>query len=643
MCQDWQFFVFQIGFNPMLDYLQNLTSRQKNLFVIAYDCGAILFCFLLSQSLRFGEWFPPIFGEPFFLVSLPFVIAIQFAGLYFSNVYRAIWRFSSIPDLVRVIKGATLSVAASLFALFLYNRLDGFPRSAFLIDWLLLVFALGGSRFIYRILSDQKRNRFLLDQNVKNVLINGDGGGRENLLRDIKSTPSLGVRVVGFVDDNKSKTGRILNGIKILGTTENLQKFIDDFNITQVFIAIPSASSQEIRNILSKVSDSKIEIKTLPKINDLIFGQVEYSQLRAIGPEDLLGRTPINLDMEQIAKFIKGKKVLVTGAGGSIGSEICRQVLKYSPELLIGFEQSEFAVYELKKMLSEGNVKIIIGDVRQLDSINLAVSTHKPDIIFHAAAYKHVPLMEENPIEAIKTNVLGTHNTAFSALKNNVAKFVLISTDKAINPTNVMGTTKRLAEMVCQSFDREQKTQFVMIRFGNVLGSSGSVIPLFKEQIARGGPVTVTHPEVTRYFMSIPEACQLVLQAGSMGIHGQVMVLDMGQPVKILELAKEMIKLAGLKPDHDIEIEFTGMRPGEKMYEELFRDDEKRLPTENSKIFISTTVPLPSHFSDPLQELMLLAHNSSREDIILKLKSMVPEYNPLENEADPKEETIKYH
>lgn len=613
----------------MINFVQNLSFRQKNLIVVFYDCFAILFCFLAAHSLRLGEWFPPIFFESFFLKGLPIILVVQFLGLQFSNVYKAIWRFSSIPDLIRVIRGVTLSVPASLFALFLYNRLVGFPRSAFLIDWFLLIFFLGGGRFLYRILSDHQRNIVLRNQDLKQVIIVGAGVGGEKLLRDIKYTPTLGIKVVGFVDDNKGKTGRTLNGIKILGTTNDLNHLIEKFEITQIFIAIPSASSEEIRSILSKISNSEVMVKTLPKINDLIFGKIEFSQLRAIEPEDLLGRTPIKLNMDEIAKFIEGKRVLVTGAGGSIGSEICRQVLKYRPGLLIGFEQSEFAVYELKKQFNQEDAVFIIGDVRQKDSIERAMEMHKPDIVFHAAAYKHVPLMEENPLEAIKTNVIGTLNTARTAIENGVEKFVLISTDKAINPTNVMGTTKRLAEMVCQNFNQEKKTHFVMIRFGNVLGSSGSVIPLFKEQIANGGPITVTHPEVIRYFMSIPEACQLVLQAGAMGIHGQVMVLDMGQPVKILDLAREMIRLAGFKPDTDIKIEFTGLRPGEKMYEEIFKEGEARVQTPNEKIFISNTAKLSDDFVLSINELLNLDYRTSRNDIILKLKSLVPEFNPM--------------
>lgn len=627
----------------MIYFVQNLNFRQKNLIVVFYDCLSILLCFLIAHSLRLGEWTPSIFTEKFFIMGLPIVIIVQFLGLQFSSVYKAIWRFSSIPDLIRVIRGVTISVPASLFALFLYNRLAGFPRSAFLIDWFLLIFFLGGGRFLYRILSDHQRSMILKSQNVKNVLIVGAGVGGEKLLRDIKYTPTLGIRVVGFVDDNKGKSNRTLNGIKVLGTTDQLNSLIETYEISQIFIAIPSASSLEIRTILSKIEISDIHVKTLPKINDLIFGKIEYSQLRQIEPEDLLGRTPINLNMEEIAKFIEGKRVLVTGAGGSIGSEICRQILKYNPELLIGIEQSELAVYELNKQFKQKEALFIIGDVRQQDSIDCTIATHKPEVIFHAAAYKHVPLMEENPIEALKTNVLGTLNTATAALRHGVQKFVLISTDKAINPTNIMGTTKRLAEMICQSCNSENKTQFIMIRFGNVLGSSGSVIPLFKEQIANGGPVTVTHPEVIRYFMSIPEACQLVLQAGAMGIHGQVMVLDMGQPVKILDLAREMIRLAGFKLDDDIKIEFTGLRPGEKMYEEIFKDGEDRVQTQNEKIFVSKTSPLRTDFKILIDELLSFNYKTSRNEIILKLKEIVPEYSPYIILEDSSEELPKFH
>mgnify|MGYP003640511679 CR=1 FL=1 len=617
----------------MIYNLQKFNAGQKTLIVIFHDAAAITICFLMAHSLRFGVFYPEIFEETYFLLSLPIVIALQLACLKFSNVYKAIWRFASIPDLIRVIKGVTLSIPVTLFALFLFNRLEGFPRSAFIIDWFLLILALGGGRFSYRILSDRSRSKFNGDQAIKNILIIGAGVGGEKLLRDIRYTPTLGIRVIGFIDDNKSIVKRTLNGVTILGTTNDLPSIITDHDISQVFIAIPSATSQEIRNILAKIEGLNIEVKTLPKINDVIYGKIEYSQLRKIEAEDLLGRTPVNLNMDEIANFIRGKRVLVTGAGGSIGAEICRQVLKFDPELLIGFEQSEIAVYDLKKQIQGAQAVFVIGDVRQEASINSAIARYKPQVVFHAAAYKHVPLMEENPIEAIKTNVLGTLNTAKASIQNTVDKFVLVSTDKAINPTNVMGTTKRLAEMVCQSLDSEANTEFVMIRFGNVLGSSGSVIPLFKEQIANGGPVTVTHPDVIRYFMSIPEACQLVLQAGSLGIRGQVMVLDMGQPVKILDLAKEMIKLAGFKYGEDIEIEFTGLRPGEKMFEEIFKDNEKRIQTSNDKIFISKTMRTTEDFKQRIEQLIALDYSTKKEQVLLTLQSLVPEFTPTENKT----------
>jgi FlaA1/EpsC-like NDP-sugar epimerase len=627
----------------MISYIQNLGHKQKSIAVVSYDLLCIVFCFIASHSIRFGVFLPDILTEASFITALPVVVIVQYLSLYYSNVYRAIWRFASIPDLIRVLRGVSIGVPTSLFALFLINRLEGFPRSAFLIDWLLLIFSLGGGRLLYRILSDYQLNAVLKGQDLKKVLIVGAGVGGEKLLRDIKSTPTLGIKVVGFVDDNKEKIGRTLSGIKVLGSTEDLNQLITTLDISQVFIAVPSASSQVIRDILSKIEHNEILVKTLPKLNDLIYGKIEFSQLRKIEPEDLLGRTPIKLNNEEIAAFLEGKKILVTGAGGSIGREICHQVLKHNPSQLIGFEQNELAVYELKKQFSDINTVFMIGDIRKRESIDRAVATYKPDVIFHAAAYKHVPLMEENPLEAIRTNVVGTFNTAQSAIQHHVKKFVLISTDKAINPTNVMGTTKRLTEMVCQSLDTQDRTQFVMIRFGNVLGSSGSVIPLFKEQIAKGGPVTVTHPDVIRYFMSIPEACQLVLQAGAMGIHGQVMVLDMGQPVKILDLAREMIRLAGFKPDEDIKIEFSGLRPGEKMFEEIFKDGENRIRTTNEKIFVSMTAPLSSNFQVLLNELLALNYNSLRSDVILKLKEIVPEYTPWPNIEDNSTKDANYH
>src|SRR5690606_22914840 len=390
----------------------------KNLIVMTYDGFIILAAFAASHCLRFGEWYPEIFDNPDFRKSLLIILITQLTCLYFSNVYKAIWRFSSIPDLIRVIRGVSLAVPISLFSIFLLNRLEGFPRSAFLIDWFLLIFLLGGGRFLYRILSDRQRNITLKNYDLKKVLIIGAGVGGEKLLRDIKYTPSLGIKVVGFIDDNKGKIGRTLNGVPVLGCTNDLSEIALRLEIDQVFIAIPSATSVEIRNILEKLDQVDVEVKTLPKINDVIYGKIEFSQLRAIEPEDLLGRTPVSLNMDEIAAFLKGKRVLVTGAGGSIGSEICKQILKFEPESLIGFEQSELAVYELQKQYRSSNATFVIGDVRQKNSISNAIYKYKPQVVFHAAAYKHVPIMEENPIEAIKTNILGTHNTAQASIDN---------------------------------------------------------------------------------------------------------------------------------------------------------------------------------------------------------------------------------
>jgi FlaA1/EpsC-like NDP-sugar epimerase len=604
----------------------------KQTIVMSYDIVSIIFCYLVAHMLRFNTLTPQIFSENIFAATLLLTTIVQFSSLYFAGAYKAIFRFSSTPDLIRISKGILISIPFCVLFIFFLNRLEDFPRSVFIIDALLLLITTGAGRFAYRVFQDQRRNRINMNlENVDKVIIIGAGLGGNKLLRDIKSSPELRVRVVGFVDDDFWKKGKLLHGVKVLGNIEQLGDIIQQTGATKAFLAIPSATSETVRRVIDACTLSPIDLKILPQLRELI-DRVDYSQLRSIEPKDLLGRQPVELNHSQMASLLELKRVLITGAGGSIGSELCKQVAKFNPKVIIAFEQTELFLYELERKLKTEfpNTTIIsvIGDVRNKEKVSSVFEAYHPEVVFHAAAYKHVPMMEINPMESIFTNVQGTKNVAEAAIEYKTQKFVLISTDKAINPTNVMGTTKRIAEIICEDLQRTSNVKYITIRFGNVLGSSGSVIPLFREQIEKGGPVTVTHPEVKRYFMSIPEACQLVIQAGSIGSGGDIFVLDMGKPVLISNLAREMITLAGFIPDQDIKIEYTGLRDGEKLFEELFSDKEPLIDTPHPKIKVANFSNIPLDFTQKLNTLLGLDLNTDPKVVRETLKEIVPEFKP---------------
>lgn len=607
----------------------------RTLSVMLYDILIIIASFYFSVTLAEENPIPEVFSKPYLVFKIfGIIVFIQFSVFYFLGLYKAILRFSSIPDLIRIIRGVAIASPLSFLGLFLLNRLDGIPRTSFVLDVLLLLMGLSAGRLIYRIIKDRavEKLKQISHETQKRTLIIGAGAAGEKLLREISFNPILPLEVVGFADDDQKKIRRSLRGVNIFGPIHNLPSLINSLKIQYVIIAMPSASQEQIRYIskLCRELDKNIELKILPRMDEIINGRVSLQALRNIEPQDLLGRKAHDLNISQMSAMIKDKVILVTGAGGSIGSELCKQICKLEPRILVLFEMTEFFLYELEQNLRQDfpdlEIVSIIGDVRNMQKVETIFSQYQPEVVFHAAAYKHVPLMEINSIEAIKTNVLGTQNVTKASHKYCVDRFVLISTDKAINPTNVMGASKRIAELICMQSQSKSKTKFVMVRFGNVLGSSGSVIPLFKKQIERGGPVTVTHPEMRRYFMSIPEATQLVIQAGSLGNGGEVMVLDMGEPMKIKDLAAEMISLAGYKPDIDIAIEYVGLRPGEKLFEELFHADEKSLPTQHPMVKIAKTEsPLPS-FQDDIHSLLQLPEDCSQEIIRSCLKKLVPEY-----------------
>jgi len=607
-----------------------MNPKQKTGIVFILDAVLSVCAFYSSLALRYSDFRISAVPSGVFFQSCLLLTIIQVSCFWFMGFYKGIWRFASTPDLFRLIKGITLAVSLSFGGIFLLNRMIGVPRSTFIIDWLLLLTFLGGMRFTYRIWRDNFWYKF--NETFAKVVIVGAGAGGSQLFRELRESKDLQMKVVAFVDDDPSKYHKILHGVSIMGKIAELPAIIQKTGATKIFIAIPSATGDQILNIVESCKHTDLEFKTLPSMREIINGKTELSQLRNIEIEDLLGRKEVVLNDDSVQSMVANKIVLITGAGGSIGSEICNQIVKYNPQKLVLFEMTEFFLYELEKNLKKNYPSLeiipIIGDVRNRDKVSNVFAKYLPQVVLHAAAYKHVPIMEDNPAEAVKTNIFGTKVVAEAAVAHNVERFVLISTDKAVNPTNVMGATKRVAELVCQFVQQNQKTKFMMVRFGNVLGSSGSVIPLFKQQLKSGGPITITHPDIIRYFMSIPEACRLVLQAAALGHGGEIFVLDMGAPVKIVDLAKQMIRLAGLKLGQNIEIKFTGLRPGEKLYEELFINHENTIATEHPMVKMarptSSKIDIPSLLSNLFKQI----ENATETDIKLALKTLVPEYFP---------------
>lgn len=615
----------------------NNFKNPRIIFAFLYDSAIAALSFWFALALRFETFnyyrYPTQQLGRFFILS-EVILLISFLA---NGLYQGVWRFSSTHDLMRVIKASLIGVGVSLVACVLLNRLEGVPRSMFFIQFLLLVMGLGGGRFLYRFLKERTAMKEILggeDLEVRKVLIVGAGRAGEKLVRDINSTPALKLKVVGLIDDDKYKKNAFIHNVKILGGVEIIPKVVQDYGVDKIFIAIPSASGDAVKHIVSFCKETSADIKILPRMDQLLSNQVEISLLRNLKIEDLLGRDQVQLDTAHLSAMISDKIILVTGAGGSIGSELCFQIAKFQPRLIVMADYCELFMYELELKFKETFPDISyfpkIIDVRNKTKVEDLFAQYKPQIVFHAAAYKHVPMMEYNPAEAIETNVKGTRIIAEASLKFHAEKFIMISTDKAVNPTNVMGASKRIAEMVVTDISKRSQaehlnTKFVAVRFGNVLGSNGSVIPLFTKQIEERRDVTVTHPDIIRYFMSIPEACQLVLQAGSMGAGGEIFVLDMGEPVKIVDLAKEMIRLAGLELDRDIKIVYSGLRPGEKLYEELFSDKEAFELTHHGKIRRALYRKLDDSFHSNLNRLLTL-ESEEPDTIIYLIKNLVPEF-----------------
>jgi len=615
-----------------------LLTFRKPLIILAHIiifAVSLMFSFLLANNMQFRHrWLV----EQYPLL-LCFFIIIKLIIFGFFKQYRGWWRYVGISDLIGILRASLVSTLIIVVLWFVFISTTSVRRSwyleniaqisqgVFMADMFATVLLLGGLRMLIRLYYEEFRT--VEGGRLKRLLIVGAGDAGEELLRAIRRKPVAEYEVIGLIDDDPRKRGTLIHGLPILGTVEELPKISKTRNIEEIAIAMPSASPAQLRRVVQVCTGTKIRFRTVPSITDIASGKFTVSQIRDVDISDLLGREVVELDLDLIEAFIRGKIILVTGAGGSIGSEMCRQVCNFSPKLLLLVEQAENPLFyierELHNRFPDIAMKAIICNITDKTRVKEVFERYKPEVVIHAAAHKHVPLMEFNPGEAIKNNIVGTQVVADAADNHSTANFVMISTDKAVNPTSIMGSSKRVAEMYIQDLNRTSQTHFVTVRFGNVLGSDGSVVPIFKKQIAEGGPLTVTHPEMKRYFMTIPEASQLVLQAATMGKGGEIFVLDMGEPVKIVDLARELITLSGFRPGEDIEVVFTGPRAGEKLFEELSIKGEDMQPTRHPKIVIWKNIPVDH---DKVQAGIneLVNKTQSYNEIVQKIKELVPEY-----------------
>ena len=577
------------------------------------------------------------------------VILIKISCFFYFDLYRGMWRYTSISDLINVIKAAGLSTLIVICLLLFSNRFEGFSRAVFVIDLGITILLVAGFRLCVRFYFENVvegswvpvvKAVFLKSVNMesddkKRLIIIGAGDCGEKIYREIQNNTKIRYKVVGFMDDHPVKVGKKIHGIPVLNTIAQLKPAAEKVRADEVLIAIPSANAEQMRKIVDHCKESGLKYRTVPNYGELINGRVSMNAIRKVVYRDLLGREVVKLDTEKIGAYLTGKCVMVTGAGGSIGSELCRQICRFTPAVIVLYEWAETPLFEieldLRRNFPDVRVVPLLADIQDLPELENAFTVHRPHVVFHSAAYKHVPMLEMQPWKAIENNVLGTYNVLECAKKFDVDRFVFVSTDKAVHPANIMGATKRIAEMMVQSqnSDRDGVTRFMIVRFGNVVGSSGSVVPLFKRQIQQGGPVTVTHPDVTRYFMTIHEAAQLIVQAGAIGNGAEIYILDMGTPVKIDSMARDLIRLSGFEPDKDIKIEYIGLRPGEKLYEELITEDEGVIPTAYTKIMAlkGNSRHLPA-LNGNMDKLMELAARQDGEKIRECLHRILPDYGP---------------
>ena len=648
-----------------------------------FDILAVTLSYFAALWFRFDCHFTEIPAHflSAWLYYAPINAMITVGVLWCFKLYQSVWKYASYKELERIaISSFILAIVNGVAITFIFEQM---PITYYVIGFALQFCCTLTVRFAYRFIRLERNKVNRLHSTASRVMLIGGGSAGEMLLRDLHNSKNVDFVVCCIIDDNRSKWGKFLDGVPIVGGRDDILLNVEKYKIEKIFIAIPSASLEERRDILDICKETGCELKNVPSVAQYINGTVTVNSMKPVDVVDLLGRDPITVNMEEIYSFITGKVILVTGGGGSIGSELCRQIAKHNPKKLIVFDIYENNAHNIGLELKDNNpnldLEVLIGSVRDSKRLNQVFAKYKPDVVYHAAAHKHVPLMEDSPCESIKNNAIGTYKTAYSAMINGCKRFVLISTDKAVNPTNIMGASKRLCEMIIQSFDKkirdgkicdlkplhlheedlydncfeekalngEIKTEFVAVRFGNVLGSNGSVIPRFKEQIAKGGPVTVTHPDIIRYFMTIPEAASLVLQAGTYANGGEIFILDMGSPVKIDTLARNLIRLSGLKPDVDIKISYTGLRAGEKLYEEKLMSEEGLKTTPNKLIHIGSPIPFDENeFLNQLQGLMHVAYNGQDEDIRNLVAEIVPTYHPAgehgsEEKGDAYKEQIK--
>ncbi len=620
----------------------NLTKKDMiQLFVrrvclIAMDIVLINMSVLLALLMRFNVTISSIPEEYIYKYEqfmIPFTL-IALVVFWFCRIYHSLWEYASITELYKIVEACTITEVIHVCVTMMLEL--GLPRSTYFMTWVFLVVSVSASRFMYRFIRTGLNRYRTTDDDIR-IMIIGAGNATNVLIREISISHYLAnSRVVCVIDDNPNKVGKYIHGIKVVGTRDDIKEMAKQYDVDEIIFAIPSASPENRRDILSICKETDCELKILPGVYQMVDGEINIKDIRRVDVLDLLGRNPVEVDIESIMGYVKDKVVLVTGGGGSIGSELCRQLVSHKPRKLIIFDIYENNAYDIQQELcinhADANVETLIGSVRNVGRLEDIFRKYHPDIIYHAAAHKHVPLMEVSPNEAVKNNVIGTYNVARMADKYGAEKFVLISTDKAVNPTNVMGATKRICEMIVQSFNEKSDTDYVAVRFGNVLGSNGSVIPLFKKQIEAGGPVTVTDPNIIRYFMTIPEAVSLVLQAGAYARGGEIFVLDMGEPVKIDDLAKNLIRLSGYSLGVDMNIVYTGLRPGEKLYEELLMDEEGLQETANKLIHIGKPIDFDKeNFAHNLARLEKSAYDET-EDIRSIIKEVVPTYQPRQQQ-----------